>query len=279
MRVAVLAYHSQNVNGSTYATNDHIALTADLAQVRQRGLPVFRLRDLVDAWLKRHTDELPPAAIALTCDDGTSLDWESFDHPTEGMQTSFREIVATHARHVGVSSKGMLTSFVIASPDARQEIDAGCYAGYPLSDERWWVEAQREGTIDIENHSWDHVHACVSVVSQAEQRKGDFAAISTWEDADRQIRQSADYIDRTLATTGHTTCLFAYPYGYVNRFLTNEYFPDCVSQHRVQAAFADRPALWTEDSHCYQIPRFVCGLAWRSPEEFSRILDLCTADR
>ena len=279
MKVAVLAYHSQNVNGSTYATNDHIALATDLSLIRQRGIPVLPLGDLVATWLGPDRYQLPPAAIALTCDDGTLLDWEPFDHPSEGIQTSFREIVATHAREAAVSAKGMLTSFVIASPDARREIDTGCYAGYPLSDERWWAEAQREGTIDIENHSWDHVHACVSVVAQSEQRKGDFAAISTWQDADLQIRRSADYIDRALSTTGHATSLFAYPYGHVNRFLIDEYFPGCMSQHRVRAAFADRPAFWTEESHRYEIPRFVCGLAWRSPEEFSRILDRASADR
>ena len=41
MKVAVLAYHSQNVNGSTYATNDHIALATDLSLIRQRGIPVL----------------------------------------------------------------------------------------------------------------------------------------------------------------------------------------------------------------------------------------------
>ena len=276
MRVAVLAYHSQNVQGSTYAKNDHIALAMDLALIRERRIPVVRLRDLVNAWLEKRVDDLPPAAIALTCDDGTALDWEPFDHPTEGTQVPFREIVAAHARHAEVNPRGLLTSFVIASPEARREIDAGCYAGYPLSDERWWVDAQREGTIDIENHSWDHVHTCVSSVAQAEQRKGDFTAIARWEDADRQIRRSADYIDRVLAETGHTTGLFAYPYGHVNDYLTSVYFPDYFEQHRVVAAFADRPEFWTEQANRYQIPRFVCGLAWRSPEEFSQILDSCS---
>ena len=274
MKVAVLAYHSQNVNGNTYETNDHVALATDLSSIRKRGLPIVRLGDLVDTWLNR-PDQRPSAAVALTCDDGTTLDFEPFDHPTAGLQTPLREIVATYAHSAGVTAKGLLTSFVIASPEARKEIDTGCYAGYPLSDEHWWVPAQREGTIDIENHSWDHVHACVSVVAQSEQRKGDFAAIATWADADQQIRRSADYIDKALSTTGHATSLFAYPYGHVNAYLTSEYFPRYANQHRVRAAFADRPAYWTADSHAYAIPRFVCGLAWRSPDEFLRILDDC----
>src|SRR5579862_8874519 len=177
MKVAILAYHSQNIKGSTYATNDHIALATDLEQVRQRELRVIRLRNVVDAWLDGRQDDLPAVAVALTCDDGTCLDWEEFDHPTEGRQKSFRDIVATYAHNVGVTSNGLLTSFVIASPDARRQIDIHCYAGYPLSDERWWIDAALEGTIDIENHSWDHVHACLSIVAQAEQRKGNFAAI------------------------------------------------------------------------------------------------------
>jgi hypothetical protein len=223
MKVAVLAYHSQNVNGSTYATNDHVALATDLSLIRRRGIPVLPLGALVAAWLGPARDQLPPAAVALTCDDGTLLDWEPFDHPSEGMQTPFREIVAAHARESAVSAKGMLTSFVIASPDARREIDAGCYAGYPLSDERWWAEAQREGTIDIENHSWDHVHACVSVVaklSSAGRLCGhfDLAGCGSANPAQRRLHRSRAFDDRTCHV------LFAYPYGHVNRFWSTSIF-------------------------------------------------------
>ena len=31
MRVPVLAYHSNNVGGNDYSSNDHVALAADLA--------------------------------------------------------------------------------------------------------------------------------------------------------------------------------------------------------------------------------------------------------
>jgi hypothetical protein len=277
MRVAVLAYHSQNVNGNTYGTNDHVALARDLAAIREARIPVVGLRALVDAWLDGGSRDVPPAAVALTCDDGTTLDWLPFDHPAHGPQPPLRDIVAAHALAAGTAAKGLLTSFVIASPAARREIDAGCYAGYPLSDESWWRDAQSEGTIDIENHSWDHVHPCVSVVAQRAQAKGNFALIETWGEADAQIRRSAAYIGERLAGTGHVPALFAYPYGHVNAYLSERYLPEHIGEHGVKAAFADHPAYWTDAAHRYRIPRFVCGLAWQDERGFARILDGLTA--
>jgi hypothetical protein len=273
MKIAVLTYHSQNVNGNDYGNNDHVALASDLDAIAERGIPVVRLSDAVDAWLEGRDDALPPFAVALTCDDGTTLDWEDFEHPTHGLQTSFRAIVASYARRAGVPPIGLLTSFVIASPDARRQIDAGCYAGYPLSDERWWKPAQDDGLIDIENHSWDHLHPCVQSVAQAGQQKGDFRAIRCDEDAERQVAASADYIDRVLEGTGHRARLFAYPYGHVNGFLSRDYLPRCAHRHRMKAAFADDARCWIDGTHRFEIPRFVCGKAWTSPGELAALLD------
>ena len=273
MRVVVLAYHSQNVSGHQYASNDHIALAADLAEIQRRALPLISLHQVAQALLSKNFSALPPIAVALSCDDGTLLDWEDFEHPDYGRQSSFDSIVTAHLRITGESPENMLTAFVIASKEARRAIDIGCYGGIPLSNDRWWREAAISRRVAIENHSWDHVHACVPVVAQQTQIKSDFRAVATLNDADRQIRQAADFIDRALTGTDHFTSLFAYPYGHVNDYLAKEYLPHHVEEHRVQAAFTTVPEMLTHDSDRYQLPRFVCGEAWNTPEEFSRILD------
>ena len=272
MKVAVLVYHSQNVNGRDYGNNDHVALARDLATIAARGIPVVRLGDAVSWWLSARFDRFPAFSVALTCDDGTSLDWDDFDHPAHGPQRSFRSIIADHARDLNIEAKGYMTSFVIGSPSARREIDDGCYAGYRLSDDRWWKPAQAEGIIDIENHSWDHLHPCVSVVAHSEQQKGDFSAARSFDDADAQVRQSADYIDGILSEVGHRTTLFAYPYGHASRYLSRDYLPNYRHLHRVRAAFVDDAEYWTAHSDRYEISRFVCGKAWRDEQAFAELL-------
>lgn len=273
MRVAVLAYHSQNVNGSDYASNDHLALSADLAEIRRRKLPLLPLRQVVHALLVGDAGALPPAAVALSCDDGTLLDWEDFEHPVHGWQRAFAGILAEHLELTGESPEEQLTAFVIASPAARREIDAGCHGGFPLSDERWWPSAAASRLVALENHSWDHLHPCVATVAHSRQAKGDFSAVTTWVDADSQIRRASDHIDRVLASVGAKTTLFAYPYGHVSDYLASVYFPGCQGEHRMLAAFTTEPAVLTEESERYRLPRFVCGEAWRSPEEFAMLLD------
>jgi hypothetical protein len=273
MRVAVLAYHSQNVNGNDYSSNDHLALTADLAEIRRRKLPLLPLRQVVHAVLSGDAGALPPVAVALSCDDGTLLDWEDFEHPVHGWQRAFAGILAEHLDLTDESPEGLLTAFVIASPEARREIDAGCHGGFPLSDERWWSPAAANRLVAVENHSWDHLHPCVATVAHSRQAKGDFSAVKTWADADSQIRQAADHIDRVLAAVGARTTLFAYPYGHVSDYLADEYFPGHQGEHRMLAAFTTAPAVLTEQSERYRLPRFVCGEAWRSPEEFMALLD------
>jgi len=274
MRIIALAYHSQNINGDQYENNDHIALREDLSEIRRRKIPLVSLKDLCCNFQSRASrHDLPEIAVALSCDDGTTLDWENFSHPHHGQQISFAEILREHMLITHDERSHLLTSFVIASPTARKQIDAGCHAGYELSIEKWWKSAAMTGLIAIENHSWDHLHPCIDVVSQRENKKGDFSLIDSYDDADKQVRQAAEYINKALGTTGHRTSLFAYPFGHFNDYLTNEYLPKYRHQHEMLAAFTTQPEVITEASNIFKLPRYVHGEAWTTPNELVKILN------
>ena len=269
MRCAVLAYHSQNISGNDYRSNDHAALREDLHLLSTLGRRLVSLRTVVDALDSRIPPQAVDGCITVTCDDGTSFDWYDQKHPYQGMQRSFANVIKDYASLGGFPTPA-LTAFVIASPVARAEIDRGCYEGNPYNNDSWWPEAAKSGRIAIENHSWDHTHVFVTTIAQREQRKGTFLGVETWEDADAQIRQAADFIDARVAP--QRTTLFAYPYGEASDYLVNEYFPRFRSQHRVRAAFTTEPEILTQDSCRWLLPRFVCGAAWCSPQDLERLL-------
>jgi hypothetical protein len=50
-----------------------------------------------------------------------------------GPQRGFANILRDHSTRHGLPPKQLLTAFVIASPEARDPIDRGCYGGTPLS--------------------------------------------------------------------------------------------------------------------------------------------------
>lgn len=61
-------------------------------------------------------------------------------------------------------------------------------------------------------------------------------------------------------------------------YLASVYFPGCQGEHRMLATFTTEPAVLTEESERYRLPRFVCGEAWRSPEAFAGLLDRLSRD-
>lgn len=270
MRAAILTYHSQNINGCDYRSNDHVALREDLALLSAFQRSIVSVRAVVDALLELSDPDAVDGAVALSCDDGTLFDWHDRAHPVHGPQRSFANLIADAAARTGRPAP-VLTSFVVASPVARREIDEGCYGGIPYSDDDWWVPASASGRVAIENHSWDHAHTCVATIRQREQRKGTFVGVDNWDDADAQVRAAADFIDARLPD--RRTTLFAYPYGAASDYLADDYFPRHRDLHRVDAAFTDEPAIVTSGTDRWRVPRFVCGLHWRSAGELAAILD------
>ena len=270
MRVPVLTYHSMNILGNSYADNDHVALPEDLRVIESHGSRIVPLADVVAVLDGRSTADLT-GCVALTFDDGAWFDWYDLEHPTCGPQRSFANILRDfRAAHPASQANLHATSFVIASPQARDELDRTCMIGRGWWTDQWWPEAVAEGLIAIESHSWDHNHATLAVTAQRDQRKGTFKSIETYADADAEIRQAFDCIDRICAP--HRTSLFAYPYGETNDYLLEEYLPRFGAEHRLQAAFATGSDSVTRSSDRWALPRYVCGHHWKTPAELLKLL-------
>lgn len=270
MKIPILTYHSLNTRGTSYGDNDHVALEADLRLLKRLGYQVVPLRELVDAFNQKRLDRYEGNRVcAITFDDGVTHDYIDFYHPSRGLLKSFARILreAEEAGRPGWE-RISATSFVIASPEAREILDRTCIAGRDQWHEHWWREAAEEGVLEIGNHSWDHCHANLPHVAQREQRKGNFFVIDNSEDAERQILDAEDYIAARLGELN--VRMFAYPYGHVNAFLRDEFLPR--HAERFRAAFGTAGDYMTEQSNRWDIPRFVCGEHWSRPEELEAIL-------
>jgi peptidoglycan/xylan/chitin deacetylase (PgdA/CDA1 family) len=268
MRVPILTYHSNNVGGSGYANNDHVALASDLRRIHALGLRIVPLSLVVDAFLGIAPEAAVDRAVAISFDDGSWFDWHDLDHPTCGRQRSFANVLRDFAAETGAVAHA--TSFVIVSPGARAILDRTCLIGRGWWSDDWWPLAESEGLIAIESHSWDHNHHTLPVTAQHAQIKGTFRSIDTFEDADAEIRQANDWLDAHVRTP--RAGLFAYPYGETNHYLVQDYLPNCIAEHRLRAAFGTEPAPVERRSDRWNLPRIVCGHHWQSTEGLAALL-------
>jgi hypothetical protein len=272
MRALVLAYHAQNCGGYDYASNDHIAFAQDLDAIRAAGLPLVSLDEIASRLAEGKADQLPDRCVGLSCDDGTSLDWQDYLHPEFGSQKSLANILRDHLKEYGNPGEALLTAFVIASGKARAVIDRECYGGAPLSDDSWWAPAAREGLVSIQNHSWDHLHEVIPASMLECGVAGDFYSIVDYRGADLQIRRARESIDNTLLEAGKQVTLFAYPYGHASSYLRDEYLPQCSHEHGMTGAYTTEQGFIEADTPVFALPRMVCGDAWNSAEQFSGLL-------
>lgn len=267
IRVPVLTYHSQNVSGDDYTTNDHIALARDLETIAEVGRSIVSLRNVAE-WRRGFLDaDAVRNAVAITFDDGTNFDFENLEFPPHGEQIGFADILADHARRADVNVHA--TCFVIASPKARREMDQKCLFGRDQISDGWWRKADESGVFAIENHGWDHNHPAVSEVVQKDQQRGGFTAIDTAEECHPHVIRAAEYIGER---TARRPMLFAYPFGESSRYLRNRYLPGRQAQHGLLAAFGTGGEAVTLAHDVWNLPRFVCGEHWRSPEQLRDIL-------
>lgn len=272
MRTLVLCYHSQNILGNDYAQNDHVALASDLQAILRRKLPVISFNTLLD-YLNGRWKIYPRKAVVLTCDDGTYLDWRDYEHPQFGHQLSFDNILQNFLKQSPLrqSRKEVMTSFVIASPKAREQIDQGCYGGARLSTEDWWRDAANSGRWLFGNHSWDHRHICLSE-SVSDSELGQFYSVNNQTEADFQVLQASQYIAEKIPAKSISK-VFAYPYGHSNDFLSRQYLPSLQPPHNIAAAVTTTAGITERNTNKFLIPRFTCGEHWQSPEQFESILD------
>jgi hypothetical protein len=268
MRVPIICYHSYHV-GDDYGSDDHDALAADLRAIHRLGHRIVPLDWVVESLLGER--EPLRNCVALTCDDGVSLDWKDAVHPTFGWRRSFANILREFSAEVGEAQPTVeMTSFVIASPEARKELEVTCLASQPWWSDDWWREADASGFLRIENHSWDHVHPGATLVAQQDQIKGDFRLIESLDDCEAQVGRAAAFIEER---TRRRPRYFAYPYGQFSPYLRETYLPDNGARYGIRAAFSIESGFVTAESDRWFLPRFTHGGdAARTPEEFETIL-------
>ncbi|WP_256445723.1 polysaccharide deacetylase family protein [Candidatus Nitrotoga sp. BS] len=215
--------------------------------------------------------------VALTFDDGPVFDYKDFIHPIHGYQRSFyNEMMTFRAKHDNNVQPGLsATSFVIASPFARQAMTRSPECGYTFLNEDWlgddwWESASKTGMISIGNHSWDHVHPVVPSVVLSSEIRGSFHEVATYADANAQIRDASAFISKK--TNGLSVPLFAFPYGHYNDYLIKVYLPNHIDEHGLAAAFSADGRYVTNQDDLWCLPRFICGLHWKSPEGLIGIL-------
>ncbi len=269
--IPVLCYHGSQIRGTAYFQNDHAAMEEDLRYLLHENYRLLSPLAMVSALRQGDENLLTGRLVCITFDDGTDFDYFDQEHENAGLVRSFHTILSQSPLRKNVVGNGPLgVGFMIASPEARQTIDRACLLGDDQLRDVWWRECAQKGIVGIGNHSWDHTHETLDTVCQADNIKGSFHAIRTYDDADRQIRVAQDYIDEVTGNRG--TPLFAYPYGHAPDYLVNEYFPNFEKEHRQLAAFGTGGEPVTRSSNLWALPRYVCGEHWRSPEEFRKIL-------
>jgi len=271
MRVPVLTYHSNNISGNAYLGNDHVAFASDLRLIDDLRLRIVPLQFVVDRLLGRHREDLA-GCVALTCDDGTELDWSDLDFPGAGMQRSLVNCMRDFRdeRGPGAQPDLHLTGFLIADPMARALMDRECLFDRGWIGESWWVPAQDSGLMTLENHSWDHNHPCLPSPGPHGLVRGDFHAVTTEAQAEFEITQAQDYL---AAKLGHRPRVFCYPFGHVSAFLHDDWLPRRGPQIGVDAAVGDGAQPVTMHSDRWNLPRYICGWHWKTPEELRAILE------
>ena len=268
MKIPVLTYHSAFV-GSDYETNNLIALSADLQLVDSLGFRIVPLVEAVATFISRsRCDE---KVVAISLDDGTDFDYRDLDHPVFGNQRSAYNVLREFVARFGVHRQPTLhaTSFVIVSPVARREIDERCLIGAQWYSDAWWPDAAASKLMGIASHSWDHNHPETSSEQKGIPR-GTFRTINNITLADYQIRQAQEYL--VAKAPNPATCMFAYPYGESNEYLTREYFPRFGPELGIRAAFGTESAPITEGSNLWDLPRFVFGANWKTQQELAQLL-------
>ncbi|NND45433.1 MAG: polysaccharide deacetylase family protein [Xanthomonadales bacterium] len=267
-RAAILTYHSQNIDGSSTSDNDHVALARDLEALTTAGKRIVALDAVVDALCDRPGAPSLDNAICLTFDDGCDFDVRDLEYPGQGLQRSFLGILRDfRENHGGTTQPGLhATSFVIASAEARRIIDARSLFGNGWISHDWWREADSSGLLAIENHGWDHNHPDLA---PGKASRGGFTSVDSLEACRAQVEHAADAI---AARTGRRPRYFAYPFGESSAYIREHYFPGQQQYHRCRAALGTDPGRVTPGSDRWNLPRYVCGRDWKSPEELLELL-------
>lgn len=257
------------VLGADASCNDLIALGEDLETLASTGFRVAPLADVVEALERGDYAEFASNVACLTCDDGSNFDAQDLVHPAWGPQRSIlTTLTAFEASHAGLRAHA--TSFVIASPRARQILDRTCMVGQGWWSDDWWAPALASGCMHIASHSWDHNHDSLPPGEQHGRTAGTFLTVDDAGLADLEIRQANEFLREHAPNPGNA--LFAYPYGEASDYLASEYLPRFGNSLGLRAAFTTEPAPLTRYSPRWRMPRYVRGRDWSSRGGLERIL-------
>lgn len=269
MKAAILTYHSQNIAGDKTANNDHVALAADLDALHAAGCQFVSLATLISAVFTDVSADHESPLVCLTFDDGCDFDVRTLEFPGHGMQAGMLQIMEAFTDHHGSDSQPGLhaTSFVIASPGARRLIDSKSLFGSGHMSDDWWRKADAHPMMAIGNHGWDHNHPDLE---DGQHARGGFEMIGNPELCHQQVVQAGEFIEQL---TGRRPGFFAYPFGESSEYIRNEYFPLRQDEHLCMAAVGTEPGLVSTQSNRWNLPRFVCGRDWSTPDELLATLD------
>lgn len=269
----VLTYHSHNVFANEYGKNDHVSLARDLRTIQAMGKRIIGLGQLLDWLLGEGNEAAIENGVCLTFDDGCDFDVFDLDFSGHGIQRSFLNILKDFQAEFGIDAQPDLqaTSFVMAGPEARAEMDRRSLFGRSWISDGWWAPVQAKGLIDIQNHSWDHNHPDVTDPTHPEKIRGRFDVIDSFEACELQVRKASEYIGRRAGK--EQAELFAYPYGQSSRYLREIYFPRFTDRHHTRAAFGCDAGAVTRDSNRWNLPRFICIRDWKTPDQFRQLLE------
>ncbi len=264
----ILTYHSQNIGGQSTSDNDHVALEHDLEALHASGAKIIPLGELVDQLDGNGCDEGVSGAVCLTFDDGCDFDVRDLDYPGFGIQRSFMGILQDFTKKHGKGAQPGLhaTSFVIASDEARRIIDTRSLFGKGWISDGWWRESSEGGLLSIGNHGWDHNHPDLVATDEP---LGGFSSVNTVEQCEKQVVQAAQFIQHK---TGTWPGLFAYPFGESSEYIRNCFFPNARAKHRCRAALGTDASKVTAQSDRWNLPRYVCGRDWQTPEQLLILL-------
>ncbi|MGK7296888.1 MAG: polysaccharide deacetylase family protein [Candidatus Wenzhouxiangella sp. M2_3B_020] len=267
-RFVILAWHSIHVHDNAYDGNDLVAFSEDLERLDELGwtiLPLSEARAGLDS------GRLPDRTAVLTMDDGSIMDFHAFDHPTCGRQVSVHERLRCFAAALPAGARHVphVSTFVIASPEARAELDRNVTLDLGVWPEDWWRAANESGLMAVESHSWDHNHDSLARTLQRDNRRGHFGFIDTEAECRGEVDAASDYIERV---GGRRPRYFAYPYGQSSAFLREEYLPGRGPELGLEAALGCDPEPVTPASDRWNLPRFVCRRDWSTPDEFAALL-------
>ena len=93
-RIPILTYHALHAPGWDYASNDHVALERDLAEIKSVGFRVVSLQRIAQAVIAGAVEELARhRLVGISFDDGTDHDYLDFSHPGYGHLKSMARVL------------------------------------------------------------------------------------------------------------------------------------------------------------------------------------------